>query len=38
MGGKVNETVKKYPVAKIMISYLSSRIVKLFQFFFGFKR
>jgi len=38
ISGEVDETVKKYPVAKIMISYLPGCVIKFFQIFFGLKR
>ncbi len=37
VSGEINETIKKYPVAKIMISYFSGCRIKPFQVFFGFK-
>lgn len=37
ISGEINETVKKHPVAKIVIPYLSRCVIKLLKFFFGFK-
>ena len=37
VSGEIDETIKKYPVAKIMISYFSRCRVKSFQVFFRFQ-
>jgi hypothetical protein len=38
VSGEIDETVKKYPVAKIVISYFLGCIIKFLQIFFGLKR
>ncbi len=37
VSGEIDETIKKYPVAEIIISYFSRCRMKSFQVFFGFK-
>ncbi len=37
VSGEIDETIKKYPVAEIIISYFSRSGIESFQVFFGFK-
>ncbi len=37
VSGEIDKTIKKYPVAEIIISYFSRSGIKFFQVFFGFK-